>query len=145
MLAPGNAGLTIGGKTFRVAKQVTRTVLRQVDNEPFAITITSPIYVGEELSSGRGGAPKMQPAELCDVTNLETGELQVLIANTVLKSELERAYKDGDYLNRSFIICRKDGPKVREDRQPYKVYSIAEIEADAPSAETSRIVSNVHG
>lgn len=129
-----NGVVSLHGKSFKVAKIVTRTVLKQVNDIPFYVRLESAVYQGEEISAGRGGAAKMNPAELINVENLETGELQLIIANTVLKSELDRAYPDSSYVNKCFAIVRKDGPKTRADREAYKVYSIIEIEPDEETA-----------
>jgi hypothetical protein len=117
---------------FAVKKQVTRSVLQQKDGEVFYVTIEAPAYQGQEITmDGRSGKPKMAPARLCEVVNLSTGELQLLIMNTVLESELARAYPpsveggDPTYSGHSFAILRAH-PAEADKR--YKTYKILEIE-----------------
>lgn len=119
------------GNKYKIKKQVTRTVLQQKDGVPFAVTIQTEIYQGQELGQGRGGAPKMQPARLIEVLNLESGELQLLIANTVLEGELIRAYPELGYVGKSFLIRPKAGGDNSEGKKRlYKVYEIAELEIE---------------
>lgn len=127
----------------RAKRQVTRAVLRQLDNQwtdPFVFT-SSP-YVGEELRNGRGGAPKMAAARLCEITNLVTGEPMLLIMNTVLESELDRAFPasamiDGQakpvagYLNKAFTILQiKPSKEQIEADKRYARYKIIELEIE---------------
>lgn len=117
------------GVKFHVKKQVTRTVLPQVDGVAYAVAFTSEIRDSEVMEAGRGGKAKMSPARIAEITNLETGELQLLIMNTVLEGELSKAYPDNGFVGRMFTFMRKQGPDRKDDRG-YKVYQIAEIELD---------------
>jgi len=123
------AALTLpDGTRFKVAKQVTRTVLQQVNEVPFYIEITSSIHVStidpeyskyKNKDTGEASLP-----DVCDVTNLETGECQILIVNTVLGSELERNYPGDSYVGRSFGVLRT---KSEMDKR-YFTYKIIELE-----------------
>ena len=115
------------GVRFHVKKQVTRTVLHQVDGVAYAVAFTSEIRDSEVVESGRGGKAKMSPARISEITNLESGELQILIMNTVLEGELTKAYPDNGFVGKMFTFMRKQGPDRKDDRG-YKVYQIAEIE-----------------
>lgn len=126
-------------------KQITRTVLQQVEGKPFAVTFEGAAYDGEELAPGKGSGVKMQPARIAHVLNLETGEKQALIMNTVLEGELMRNYGQnwdkanqgtvakkgedatGAYVGRSFIICGVKPTDAEGKAKRYRVYQIAEI------------------
>ena len=125
--AAAPATISLGNGQYEVARQVTRTVMRQVDGVPFHVSIDSAIYTGEELKGGRGGGAQYAPADLAEVTDLATGELHLLIMNTVLRSELERAYPDQSYVGKSFAIV--GGKGVTKDGEPakYKTYKILEL------------------
>jgi len=123
------AALTLpDGSKFRVAKQVTRSVLRQETDVPFYVEIQSsirPSGIDPEYSkfkdkvTGEANLP-----DVCDVLNLATGELQVLIVNTVLGSELNRNYPDDAYVGRSFGALRT---KSELDKR-YFAYKVIELE-----------------
>jgi hypothetical protein len=139
-LSSGGSVTLSSGLKFKVKKQVTRTVLRQEDFVPYAVTFQSIAVQGEVMEAGRGGKPKMEPARVADILNLETGELQIIIMNTVLEGELAREYGD-DYAGRSFTFRRSPGPD-RKDGRGYKVYEIAEIEIDGGEVIGGEIVSD---
>ena len=128
---------------FRTVRQITRTVLQQLEGIPFAITFESGAYEGENLQTTRGGGLKMQPARLAEILNLETGERQLLIMNTVLERELLKAFPDNGYIGHSFIVRGK-----KPDGKGYRVYEIQEIElimpdeAPAPSISAQNEVSS---
>lgn len=128
---------------FKVAKQVTRTVLQQ-GNDPFAVTFERPAYEGQELKAGRGSGAQMQPARLADVINLVTGELQTLIMNTVLEGELDRAYPNNAYVGRSFLIRGYKPVDSEGKERRYRVYQIAELEREA-EVVTATPVADANG
>lgn len=135
----GMNAITLGGVTFKTAKWVTRTVLRQVQDQPFYVKFESAISLStmdpenskfKDAKSGDGVVP-----EIANVVNLETGEFQVLIINTVLGSELKRAYPDDGYVGKLFAIMQA---KSDVDKR-YKAYKIIELELDksAPGGATA--------
>lgn len=126
--------------------QVTRTVLQQLENIVYAVRFEGAAYEGEELQAGKGSGTKMAPARLANIINLETGEKQSLIMNTVLEGELVRSFgapKGGDakgdgatggYVGRAFMI-RSIKPVDGDGKQKrYRVYQIAEIVFDGDEA-----------
>ena len=130
VVLPGTGtGVTLpDGSKFKVAKQVTRTVLQQLNEVPFYIEITSSIHAStidpeyskyKNKDTGEASLP-----DVCDVTNLETGECQTLIVNAVLGSELNRHYPDDGYVGRSFGVLRT---KSEVDKR-YFTYKIIELE-----------------
>lgn len=125
-----------------VVKQVTRTVLQQREDVPFCVTFEAPAKESQIQTEGRGGKPKMAPARTADVYNIASGSHQILIMNTVLEGELERAYPTTDkegkelpgypmvgYVGKTFLI-RSHFPEDKNaasGRKNYKVYEIIEV------------------
>lgn len=122
----GGKSLSIAGGRFRVAAQVTRTVLTQEDEIPFYVEFQSCIGVSRmdpDNSKFRDKEGVGVLPDVANVLNLETGECQVLICNAVLSSEIQAAYPEHGYVGRCFGIRR--GRSQLDKR--YKVYEIVEI------------------
>lgn len=88
----------------RVVQRVSRTVLQQIDDVPFAVTFETAAVESALVTEGRGGKIKMEPARVCDVVNVATGASQTLIMNEVLEAELSRHYPELSYVGKSFVI-----------------------------------------
>lgn len=114
---------------YEIAAQITRSVMKQADGDPFYVQIQSPIVTSSVPPQlDKDGKPQ-DPPEVCDILNLETGELQVLIVNTVLGSELRRAFPDDAYVSRMFGVVR--GKSANDKR--YKGYKIIELKRKSHS------------
>lgn len=114
------APLVISGSDYEIAEIVTRTVLRQENGRPFFVTFESGTYEAPPLD----GPSKYAPPMISEVVNLETGECQILIMNTVLLRELDRHYPAGAYVGRSFAIVGYTHP---DPEKRYRIYSVREI------------------
>lgn len=120
------AGLQIGGRTYK-AKQVTRTVLKQVEDTAIFVRFDGAIYQGEELKGqDKSGAPKMAPAHLANVQDLQSNTGKLIIVNNVLGSELTRLYPNNSYVGKEFSIIMRPSPTGKR----YKTFEIFELEAD---------------
>jgi hypothetical protein len=137
LVPPTQRGLTIGGRAFVVKKQLTRTVMREIIGTPYAVMFQGAIYQGEDLKSAKAGAVKMEPARLCDVLNLETGELQSLILYSVLEGEIHRAYPGDSYIGKSLLIRAS-----RPEGKRYRTYEIAEIEASDDGEISGAVIAD---
>jgi hypothetical protein len=115
-------------KGWSVDRQITRTVLRQIDFEPFFCTIESVAALGVAIAAS--GRPAKDPPTLCDVIDLATGELQILVMNKVLLSELDRAFPDNGYVGRSFAIVRHGHQDATDTDKRYKLYKILELKKE---------------
>jgi len=130
-----NAGLvgstfnTKAGTKFKVKSQVTHSVLRQKDNETIFVKFLDKIYTGEELKNTRAGQPKMEPARLVKVIDLNRpGEIEALIiVNKVLEGELARAYPNDGYVGKSCAITML----AAQEGTRYKRFEVYEIELEA--------------
>ena len=106
-------------------KQVTRTVLVQEDQVPIYVHFQSAARDGDLVSDKR----IKTPPRLADIINLETGELQILIMNAVLESELSRAFPGEAYVGKSFAILPHKNSGGEADRR-YSTYMIIEVEVE---------------
>lgn len=141
-LANVATSLTLGDGEYIVARQVTRTVLRQDDGKPFYVLIESAADISDMPEEAKAKKKDdMAPARVCNVVNLETGEPQVLIMNTVLESELDRAYPNGDYVGRSYAISRQ---QAATDKR-YKTYRILEITKSARPSTVAVVATELTG
>ena len=128
--------VVIGGMKFVKAKSVTRPVLKiEKNGKPVYFRIDSTIRVAEKMEKGRekldaNGIP-VPPPHIMDVTNLETGEENTVVCNSVLQSELESNYADGDYVGRCFSV-EKFAPAG--DKR-YATFSIAELALEGDGVE----------
>lgn len=140
----GPGAMILGGKSFRTAKWVTRTVLQQEMNRPFYVRFEGAIGLSTmdpenskfKDAKGDGAVP-----EIANVINLETGEYQVLIINTVLGSELRRAYPDNAYVGKMFGVMQS---KSDIDKR-YKSYKIIELELDEKAPGGADPVREIDG
>lgn len=110
------------GLNFKVVKNVTLPLLKQSDDTTVYVRIDSAIFKGKEIK-GTGEAAKMEPADLMNVTELESGEQMQMIANAVLKGNLEEEYPEEGYVGKCFAVTR-----MKVEGKRYKNYSIQEIE-----------------
>lgn len=68
---------------------------------------------------------KRDPARIADVTNMETGEQNILIVNSVVESNLQRDYPNDGYAGLTFFIQNLG---KRTESQRYNDFGIAEVE-----------------
>lgn len=134
--------IKVAGARYNVKAQITRTVLRQIADVPFAVKFESAAFESEALAGdaeakGRDGPRK--PPRIAHVINLENGDKQVLIMNTVLEGDLKKHFPDDGYIDHSFLI-RGTVPIGRDGLvKTYRVYQIIEIELEN-TGETSSII-----
>lgn len=111
-------------KNVKVKKVVTVPVLSpQVDKTNY-LKITGKIYKGKELKGSEKTA-KMEPADLCPVINLETGEEMVLIVAAVVKGNFDEHYPKDSYVDKSFSLTKM----AKREGKRYFDFKIMEIEA----------------
>lgn len=105
-------------------KQITRTVLKQVNGETLEVIFEGPFVEAPPIVK-RGKVvedPDKKPPYIAEVEGFEDGRKYQLIGNTVLRSELDRAYPNDGYVGKAFAITPSKGAK------DYRVYEVAEIE-----------------
>lgn len=117
------AAVVLNGRAFK-AKQITRSVFPQKVGQTIFVQITGKPYVGKPLANA-GTGPKMEPATLVEATNLQTGELGLIIVNKVLEGVLDEQFPNETYVGKNFGITMKDGPEGKR----YKTFIVFELEA----------------
>ncbi len=114
----------VGG--FKVKRTVTLPLFKISAGKQIFIKSDGPMYLGKELKETEG-QQKKQPATLMHVTNLETGELGMIICGTVLKGIFNEDYPGEDYVGRCFAVEMHRAPG--KDYNNYTVYEIEVSEA----------------
>lgn len=110
---------------------LTRPVLKYVVDVPNYVLIESAAHIGKEMKPGADGKKK-EPATLCNVIDLKTGEPAQLILNAVVKSVLAEEYPNDSYVGLCFSITKQ----ARVTGKSYDPFSIEEIENPNAGAST---------
>ena len=101
-------------------KTVTVPVFKFQPDVPAYIRIEDAIYVGKKVEE------KKEPARLCHIVNLETGEENLMIVGKVLEGTLNEMYPDNSYVGKSFEVLNHG---IRGDKK-YNTYSISEVSVE---------------
>lgn len=123
------AGKKFDPKNVEVVRPLVLPVLKYEEETPILVKIEtkmvkSTMTQDRKPADGKGEKKeKMEPATICQVTNLETGERQTLVCNAVLVSTLDEQYPDDDYIGRGFRIVKHAKAKGKR----YHTFSIDEI------------------
>lgn len=107
---------------FRKTKLVTVPVMKIVFETPYYVRLDSLFYLGKEIKES--GKVSKKPATLVNVTNMETGELGIIVCNEVLKSTIDDGYPDNSYQGKIFEIIKHQ----QKEGKDYCTFSIAECE-----------------
>ena len=104
-------------------KLLTRPVLKYVVDVANCVKIEDKAHIGKEMKPGADGKKK-EPATLCNVIDLKTGEPAQIILNAVVKSVLMEEYPNDSYVGLCFSITKQ----ARVVGKSYDPFSIEEIE-----------------
>lgn len=107
---------TKSNPAFKVVRSVTQTVLKLEKGQPRYLYALAPMYLGEKLDKDK------EAATLLPVCDMETGEVGIVIAPTILQLELVRSYGGTDYVGKAFELVISRDPNVK-----YNHVSIAEV------------------
>jgi hypothetical protein len=113
----------------KVVKNVTLPVLSLKAGETAYVRIDTKIAQGKELTvskdkkSGEENANE-KPADICQVTNLASGEQLQFIVSAVVKANIEDQYPAHTYVGKSFRIAKLE----KRAGKRYFDFNIAEIE-----------------
>ena len=110
---------------YSIVKKVTLPLSKWVVDQEKVLTITSEIFTGKEVK----GDKKMEPAELFNAIDLETGEEVQVIVGAVLKGILNEEYPDSGYVGKSFAMVQHNAQGKK-----YKTYTVIEIEPESVEA-----------
>ena len=113
-------------------RQVTLPVLKFEAGQRIVFKAISEIHPGKEMSEGRAGKTKMEPADLLKVQSAG-GAQRVLIVSAVLKSELMENYPDHGYVGRWFA-CQKFAPAGEKKYATFHIIELADPTAKMAAA-----------
>ena len=113
----------LNGK-WKIAKRITLPTLNPAVDVPYVLRVDSAIRVSKYIDPDPKKA-KEKPADICDVTDMETGAVYLLLAATVVTKNLQESYPDGDYVGRIFAVQKL--PKRPNKR--YHDWNITEVTA----------------
>jgi hypothetical protein len=114
-------------------KLLTRPVLKYVVDVANFVLIEAAAHIGKEMKPGADGKKK-EPATLCNVIDLKTGEPAQLILNAVVKSVLTEEYPNDTYVGKCFSITKQ----ARVTGKQYDPFSIEEIENPNDGANNAK-------
>lgn len=89
---------------FQKLKAVTLPVISLGKNEEHFFVILSPIEVGKKISDNK------EPARICKVLDMESGEVGICVAPTVMFNEMNATYPGESYVGKAFSITSTPGP-----------------------------------
>jgi hypothetical protein len=121
---------------FKVKKNLTKPLLKFVEGAPVYVKIEGAMFVGKEMKGKNAGTEpkKKEPATLCDVTDLTTGEACQIILHAVVKSVLTDEYPNDSYVGKGFQIT-KMGKAPGKDYNRFDVQEIELPEAEVVSSK----------
>jgi hypothetical protein len=123
--APKPEPVKVPGGKYKRTSALVLPVLRLLEESSTYVKIDGAMHVGSEQRAPKKGEQQMEPATVMPVTDLETGELGMVIVNTVLQGILSEKYPDDSYVGKSFEIIKH----AKRDGKRYHNFSVFEIEA----------------
>lgn len=116
---------------FKVKRSVTLPVIvikKAGDFRVLKITDAMRISKIEDKKAAKtaDGEKKREPATICTVIDVKSGEMGTFIVNAVVKSNLERDYPNDSYVDKTFYIKNRG---KRQESQRYNDFDIHEVEA----------------
>lgn len=122
--APAKVAAPQGGKYTRIRALVLPT-LKLVEEQPVHVTINGAMTTSTAPQKPDKDGRTKEPATVCPVTDLDTGEVTQIICGAVLKGILNEQYPNDGYVEKSFEIVKH----AKAPGKRYNTYSVFEIEA----------------
>jgi len=110
----------------RVLRQVSQNLLKLRSGDQVYVQVTGPMAKAKPQKNASSEDKKKEPPTLLPVTNLETGEIQVIICGSVLVDLLNDEYPGDTYVNKGFAILIKE-KKDGKGGKTYNTYDVREI------------------
>lgn len=123
--AKAKASTAVAGGKFKRMRSVTLPTFRLEEEKTIYVTIDSPMAVSSFAGKPDKDGKAKEPATVCTVTNVETGEIGHIIVGAVLKGILNETYAKDAYVGKSFEITKH----AKANGKRYNTYSLFEIEA----------------
>lgn len=108
--------------SLAVKTKLTKAVIKFEKDVPVYVKIVGAMHAGKQIK-GTGDKQSMEPATLCDVVNLESGEEMQLIVSTLVKSILDDNYPGDTYVGKGFQITKHN----KREGKRYFDYSVDEV------------------
>lgn len=124
-IAPISANPATVAAGFRVKRNVILPTLSPQVNQPLILRIDDEIRTSTYVDPDPKKA-KEKPADICSVTDMQTGVQSILLVPAVMKSAFDRDYSDGSYVGKVFGVQKL--PK-RPGKRYFDV-QLVELEAD---------------
>jgi hypothetical protein len=110
---------------FTTKRKLVMPLLKMQTNVPIYVKPLAAHFTGKDISKGETDEKKKRnPAELCNVVDLVTGEEVQIIVSAVVLSVWDDDYPDHGYVGKGFKITK--GKKG--EGKSYFSYSVDEIE-----------------
>lgn len=112
---------------FKVVKQITLPSLAiKKAGDSKILKIMDVMRISKVVDKSAEGK-KREPATICTVTDMETGELFTFIVPAVVKKNLQETYENDSYVDRIFQITNKG---KRNEAQKYYDFQLLEVSED---------------
>lgn len=112
---------------FKVVKQITLPSLAiKKAGDSKILKIMDAMRISKVVDKSAEGK-KREPATICTVTDMETGELFTFIVPAVVKKNLQETYEHDSYVDRIFQITNKG---KRNEAQKYYDFQLLEVSAE---------------
>jgi hypothetical protein len=89
---------------FVKMRAVTLPVIPLGKNVEHFFVILTAITIGKKISDNK------EPARICNVLDMESGQVAICVAPTVMFNELNNNYPDNSYVGKGFSIMSRPGP-----------------------------------
>lgn len=96
------------------------------------LTIADPMRVSKVVDKPTADGKVKEPATICTVGDVLTGEVYTWIVPAVCKKNILDDYPDESYVGKCFMV---ENMGKRTDGQRYHDFSLAEVNADALTAQ----------
>ena len=108
---------------FTTKRKLVMPLLKAQTNVPIYVKPTKPHFTGKTIPA-KEGKKAQDPAEVCNVIDLTTGEEVQIIVAAVVQSVWADEYPDDSYVGKGFKITKG----VKAAGKQYFQYSVDEIE-----------------
>lgn len=119
------AGVTV------VRRLTMPSLVFKKDGEAHVLAIVDALRVSSVPGKKKADGTNEEPATICTVGDVQTGEMFTWLVPSVCKSVFERDYPNGDYVGKAFYV-RKDG---KREGKRHIDYTVAEVDASALTAQ----------
>lgn len=121
--APTAANLPEG---FKVKRSITLPVLvLKKQGDTATVLIQDAMRVSKVETKADASGKKREPATICTVVKVDSGEQFTMLVPAVVKANLLRDYPDDDYVGKTFMIQNMG---KRTEAQRYNDFRIFEVE-----------------